>query len=60
MALSNHLISAQVFVERRKEYLLGINERNVLDTVFCQLISCPWFPVTLDVTFSCRATIPKT
>jgi hypothetical protein len=38
-------------VERRKEYLNGINQKNVLGTVFSWLISLPWFPVTLDVIF---------
>jgi hypothetical protein len=46
-------------MERRKEYLHGINERNMLGTVFYWLISLLSFPVTLDVMFGCRATIPK-
>jgi hypothetical protein len=38
-------------VERRKECLQGINERNVMDTVFSRLINLPRFQVTLDVMF---------
>jgi len=47
-------------VERRKEYLHGINVRNVLDTVFSRRLCLPWFPVRLDVIFGCRTTITKT
>jgi len=36
-------------VERRKEYLQGINERNVMDIVFSRLISLPRFLGTHDV-----------
>jgi len=46
-------------VERRKEYLHGINERNVLDTAFSRRLGLHWFPVTLDVMFGCRATFAK-
>jgi hypothetical protein len=42
-----------------KEYLLEINERNALDTVFYRLISLPWLLVTLKVMSDCTATIPK-
>jgi len=38
-------------VERRKEYLQGINEGNVMDIVFSRLIILPRFLDTLDVMF---------
>jgi len=54
-----HFPQPKFYVQTRKEHLHGITERNVLDTVFSQLISLPWFLVTLDAKFSCRVTIPK-
>jgi hypothetical protein len=54
-----HFHQPKFYVETRKEYLHGIKERNVLDTVLSRLVSLPWFLVTLDVKFSCRVTIPK-
>jgi hypothetical protein len=38
-------------VERRKGYLQGISERNVMDIVFSRLIRLPPFLGTLDVMF---------
>ena len=46
-------------VERRKEYLRGINDRSVVDPFFSQLIGLPRFPDTLDVLPGCKFTIPK-
>jgi len=54
-----HFPQPKFYVETSTNYLHGIKERNVLDTVLSQLISLPWFLVTLDVKFSCRLTIPK-
>jgi len=31
----------------------------VLDTVFRRRLNLPWFPVTLEVMFGCRATFAK-
>jgi hypothetical protein len=47
------------YVERKKEYLLEINDRNVVDGVFFRLIGLPRFLDTLDVKSGCRVIIPK-
>ena len=46
-------------MERAKEYLHGINEGNVMDTCLFQVLKSSWFPVMLDVMFSCRVTFAK-
>ena len=47
------------FVERRKEYLRVINDRNVVDPVFSRLMGLPRFPDKFDELPGCRVTIPK-
>jgi hypothetical protein len=54
-----HCPQPKFYVVTRKEYLQGIKERNVLDTVLSRLINLPWFLVTCAAKFSCKVTIPK-
>jgi len=56
MTFTNHL---WFYVERRMEYLHGINDSNVVDPVFSRLIGLPMFPDKLDELPGCRFTIPK-
>ena len=46
-------------MEMRKEYLQEINDRNALDTVLSLFVRLTCFPVTLDIKFGSRVTIPK-
>jgi hypothetical protein len=55
-AFTKHL---RFYVERRKEYLRGINDRNVVDPVFSRLVDLPRFLNTLDVKSGYRVTVPK-
>jgi hypothetical protein len=52
MTFTKHL---RFYVERRKEYLHGFNDRNVVDPAFPRLIGIRRF---LDA-LGCRVTIPK-
>ena len=56
MTFTKHL---RFYVERRKEYLHGINDRNVVDPVFSRFIGIPRFLDALGVKSGCRFTIPK-
>jgi hypothetical protein len=51
IAFAKQLINPSFYVQGRKECLQGINERNVMDTLFSRLIKLPRFQVTLDVMF---------
>jgi len=56
MTFTKHL---RFYVEGRKDYLHGTNDRNVADPVFSRLIGPPRFPTALDVLPGSRFTIPK-
>jgi hypothetical protein len=51
---------SRFYVERGKEYLHGINDRNVVDPAFSRLIGIRRFLDALGVKSGCRVTIPKT
>jgi hypothetical protein len=56
MTFTKHL---RFYVERRKEYLRGINDRSVVDPVFFRLIGLHRLPDELVVLPGSRVTIPK-